>query len=264
LDPSGEQPRRFFNQWSEKAGLLLSQAGFEDVYGLDPELLSMVPQPAQAVVLLFPLSEQLTKTRRDEDVKLAESGQPKIDPTLLWIKQTIGNACGTMALIHALANSGVPFAPLSPLSQFIDECKHKTPEQRAKLLETTPLFANIHSQTAASGQTAVPTNLDTDLHFTCFVAAPEAEFRERAKKAGDLETGNEQDAEEEEESSGMRLIELDGRREGPIDRGECKDFLKDVADVVKRIYLAQSSSMHFSMMALATPPAPDSDTLGEV
>lgn len=26
-------------------------------------------------------------------------------------------------------------------------------------------------------------------------------------------------------SSGMRLIELDGRRAGPVDHGECKDLL---------------------------------------
>jgi len=28
-----------------------------------------------------------------------------------------------------------------------------------------------------------------------------------------------------EQTSGMRLIELDGRRAGPVDHGECKDLL---------------------------------------
>jgi hypothetical protein len=82
----------------------------------------------------------------------------------------------------------------------------KTPEERAKLLETTPLFADIHAQAASSGQSAVPTNLDTDLHFTCFVAAPSS------RGPGS-------------EDAGKRLIELDGRRNGPIDRGECTDLL---------------------------------------
>jgi ubiquitin carboxyl-terminal hydrolase L3 len=74
----------------------------------------------------------------------------------------------------------------------------KTPEERAKLLETTPLFADIHAQAAQAGQTAVPTNLDTDLHFTCFVQAPD----ETARKTG--------------VPGKHRLIELDGRRAGPV------------------------------------------------
>lgn len=83
----------------------------------------------------------------------------------------------------------------------------KTPEERAKLLETTPLFEKIHESAASSGQTAVPRDLDTDLHFTCFVKAPATD------RAG-------------EPTQRWRLIELDGGRLGPIDRGECSDLLK--------------------------------------
>jgi|ERR1700735_653804 ubiquitin carboxyl-terminal hydrolase L3 len=85
----------------------------------------------------------------------------------------------------------------------------KTPEERAKLLETTPLFANIHADAAAAGQTSVPDNLDTDLHFTCFVQTPQT---------GALKT--------ETPAKTMRLIELDGARAGPVDRGECTDLLR--------------------------------------
>lgn len=87
----------------------------------------------------------------------------------------------------------------------------KTPLERAKLLEKTPLFADIHAEMASTGQSAVPSNLDTDLHFTCFVEAPSADSR----KAG-LTT------------SSKRVIELDGSREGPVDHGPCAedDFLQ--------------------------------------
>jgi Ubiquitin carboxyl-terminal hydrolase, family 1 len=85
----------------------------------------------------------------------------------------------------------------------------KTPTERAKLLETTPLFANIHADAAAAGQTSVPENLDTDLHFTCFVQAPEPGPRQTATS-----------------TKTMRLIELDGRRAGPVDRGVCTDLLR--------------------------------------
>ncbi|KAG5337580.1 hypothetical protein C0989_009305 [Termitomyces sp. Mn162] len=195
--------------WTEKAGLVLSQAQFEDVYGLDPELLAMVPQPVKAVVLLFPISEALENKRKEEDEKIKNAGQPHLDPTILWIKQTISNACGTIGLLHALANSDATFSPESPIAQFIDECKDRTPEARAKLLETTPLFANIHAQAASSGQTQVPTDLDTDLHFTCFVPAPVVRGPESP--------------------GGYRIVELDGRRAGPVDRGECKNSFLEVS-----------------------------------
>lgn len=98
--------------------------------------------------------------------------------------------------------------PLSPpLIPYIHPCLGKTPEERAKLLETTPLFGKIHESAASSGQTAVPQDLDTELHFTCFVKAPATEPASYPTQR-------------------WRLIELDGGRVGPIDRGECDDLLK--------------------------------------
>jgi ubiquitin carboxyl-terminal hydrolase L3 len=75
----------------------------------------------------------------------------------------------------------------------------KKPQERAKFLETTPLFANIHAEAASTGQSAVPTDLDTDLHFSCFVEA--------------------------NVDGVSHLVELDGRRAGPVDRGVCTDLL---------------------------------------
>lgn len=224
------------NRWSEKAGLVTTQAAFQDVYGLDSELLALVNQPVKAVVLLFPITEALEAKRREEDLKIKNGGQSSLDPTLLWIKQTIPNACGTIGLLHALANSDVPFVPHSPLAQFIEECKEKNPDERAKHLETTPLFANIHAEAASGGQTKVPTDLDTDLHFTCFVQAPAI----RGPGA----------------PGGYRIVELDGRRAGPLDRGWMeKDLLTDVAKIVKETYLNNTTSVQFSMIALGVPEA---------
>lgn len=49
----------------------------------------MVPQPVKAVVLLFPISEKYETRRKEEDVKIAQEGQHPIDPTIIWIKQTV-------------------------------------------------------------------------------------------------------------------------------------------------------------------------------
>lgn len=77
-----------------------------------------------------------------------------------------------------------------------------TPEQRAKLLEETDLFATAHRAAAAGGQSTMPQNLNTDYHFVAFVRAPDA-----------LDTKK------------HRIIELDGRRSGPVDLGESNDLL---------------------------------------
>jgi len=224
------------NQWANAAGLVASQAQFHDVYGLDDTLLSMVPQPVKAVILLFPVTRMSEEKRREEDTRIANEGQHPVDPTVFWVKQTIQNACGTIALLHALVNSDVTFVPHSALSRFVDECRDKTPEERAKLLETTPLFANIHAEAASAGQTAAPSiEQDTDLHFTCFVRAPNPPREEGVA------------------SDSSRVLELDGRRAGPVDRGECTDLLRDVAKYVRSNYVVNTSSIHFSMLALAPP-----------
>lgn len=115
----------------------------------------------------------------------------------------------------------------------------KNPMERSRILETTHLFADIHDEVANQGQTAAPSaDTRTNLHFTCFVEAPSSSSRI--------------DGTEVEEGA-RRVIELDGRRNGPIDRGASKNFLQDVADFVKKNYVDGSASVEFSMLALAPP-----------
>jgi len=219
-----------FNKWAGHLGLSTGVYGFSDVYGLDPELLALVPVPSKAILLVFPITEATEKKRREDDERLAKEGQPDIDPTLIYIKQTISNACGTIGLLHAIANSSIVLSPGSPLAKFNMLCQDKTPEERGKILEETTLFAKAHIEAATAGQSVVPgpENLDTDLHFTCFVVAPAPETKEQ------------------------RLIELDGRRAGPIDLGACPEdkLLETVAKIVKDRYISTTSSINFSMLSL--------------
>ncbi|KLO11532.1 peptidase C12 ubiquitin carboxyl-terminal hydrolase 1 [Schizopora paradoxa] len=227
-------------EWSEKAGLLTTQDNFYDIYGLDPELLSFVPQPVKAVIVLFPITPKFEEIRKEEDESIKNKKLPAVDPTVIWIKQTISNACGTIGLLHALMNSPVAMKPDCALSEFIDACKAiKSPEERAKLLEETHLFANMHSEAASSGQSAVPSNLDTENHFTCFVQAPSS------------------GPDEARGAKGMRLVELDGRRAGPIDRGASENLLMDAARFVKENFIAQSENINISMIALAANSGDD-------
>ncbi|KZT39370.1 peptidase C12, ubiquitin carboxyl-terminal hydrolase 1 [Sistotremastrum suecicum HHB10207 ss-3] len=229
------------NEWSEKAGLDTSEYEFQDVYGLDPELLGMVPQPVQALILIFPITDEYETKRLEVDRKISEDGQVGLDEGLIYIRQTIGNACGTMALLHAVANTKVKTSPDSPLSTFITQCKGKTPAERSKLLEETDIFASIHLEAAQSGQSSAPSaDEDVNLHYTCFVLAA----------SSPASSGTDPNA---EHGGGTRLVELDGRRVGPVDHGPSTDLLQDAAKVVKDVYIGGATSLNFGMIALAPP-----------
>jgi len=191
------------------------------------------------------VTSELAKTRREEDEKIQKEGQKvEIDPTIFFIKQTIDNACGTIGLLHALANSDVTIKPMSPLARFFERCTDETPEKRAHILEHTELFTSAHVEAATQGQTSVPADLDTNLHFVTFVLAPDP----TAPIDDDDDTRNQFE---------KRIIELDGRRNGPIDHGATKEetFLKDVAKIVREKFIVNTVSLNFGMVSLGAPDA---------
>ncbi|WFD43673.1 ubiquitinyl hydrolase 1 [Malassezia psittaci] len=95
-----------FHEWSAKLGLDTQKCDFHDVYGLDEELLGMVPQPVHAVLLLFPLSPKIEERHRSEDETYAES---LLASEILWFKQTDSAA---LKSVHAtIAGEGQTAAP---------------------------------------------------------------------------------------------------------------------------------------------------------
>lgn len=116
-----------------------------DVFGLD--LLDMVPAPRFAVILLFPMTEKILRAAAESsaDVHTAGENAP------FFCKQTIGNACGTIALLHAVLNANFPAAPLTPGSFFeIFETRTRdmTATERAKALQDDQILDSVHSQFA--------------------------------------------------------------------------------------------------------------------
>ena len=147
---------------------------FQDVYGLDPELLQMVPQPVEAVIFLFPITEKFEKRRSLQLSKVQE----KVSPNVFFTRQTIGNACGTVGIIHCLANSKNVIVDDGPFKEYLDLCKDcKTPEERAVVLETCSSMGAAHAAEyfwslfrASRGQTEAPSaESDIDLHFIAFI-----------------------------------------------------------------------------------------------
>jgi ubiquitin carboxyl-terminal hydrolase L3 len=72
------------------------------VFGLDPELLEMVPKPVRAVLLLFPITEETEAVKKAEDSASAGAAPANV----WWTRQTVGNACGTVGLLHAVRGVG--------------------------------------------------------------------------------------------------------------------------------------------------------------
>ncbi|THU98639.1 cysteine proteinase [Dendrothele bispora CBS 962.96] len=223
-----------FNKWASQAGLDTSSDCFNDLYSLDPEMLAMIPRPVKAVILVFPWEEARYR-RAAEDERLAKEGGPKIDENVFWMKQTIHNACGAMAMIHGIANSDVKLLPSSPLQILLDECRNKPTSERPKVLENSPKFAEIHASVANAGQCRpAETDEHPDQGYICFVVAPGPKNSEG--------------------SSQSRVVELDGGRAGPVDRGECgDDLLLAVVRLVKEEFIGKSGSIKFNMMYLGRP-----------
>lgn len=92
------------NSLVHKLGLS-KKIGFQDVFSIDdPDLLAFVPRPAYALLLIFPVSEAYENFRRKEDSSKEEYEGAGTEEPVLWYRQTIGNACGLIGLLHGVSN----------------------------------------------------------------------------------------------------------------------------------------------------------------
>jgi ubiquitin carboxyl-terminal hydrolase L3 len=84
---------------------LSSTLAFHDVWSIDdPEMLSFVPRPASALLLVFPVSKSYEEFRMQEDSERDVYQEKGNAEPVVWYKQTIRNACGLIGLLHAVSN----------------------------------------------------------------------------------------------------------------------------------------------------------------
>lgn len=84
---------------------LADTLSFHDVFGIDdPSLLAFVPRPASALLLVFPVSKTYEQHRMGEDSGKEEYKGQGEGEAVWWCRQTIGNSCGLMAVLHAATN----------------------------------------------------------------------------------------------------------------------------------------------------------------
>lgn len=185
-----------------------------DILGFDEELLQMVEGKVEGVLLCYPL-------RGPTDCTVDEAAKGR----LWFMRQTIRNACATMALIHLLANrcKDEDFEPNSSIREFIKESQMLEPDKKADKFETCENIASAHERSSVEGQTEAPAAAEsTEYHFISFIP--------------DHNT----------------IYEMDGRKHGPINHGPTtsETFLRDAIEVVKKFVSIDPSNPNFSMQAV--------------
>ncbi|TRX98062.1 hypothetical protein FHL15_001272 [Xylaria flabelliformis] len=176
---------------------LSSELEFHDVYSLDdPELLALIPRPALALLVIIPLTPAWDRARKSEDADKEPYNGSGPDEPVIWFKQTIGHACGSIGLLHSAINGPAAdfVKPDSDLAALRSSAIPLDMTERAELLYNSLPFERAHKSVEMAGDsTADPTGEREGGHFVSFV------------------------------KSGGRLWELEGSRKGPLDRGSLAD-----------------------------------------
>lgn len=220
--------------------------GFYDVYSTDhADLLAMIPRPAHALIFISPAdiyhkvrkqdkAEALTfdgeMSKPDDTKKLTYDGSGEQEP-VFWMKQTIGHACGLIALLHCVSNGSAKqyVLPNSDLDEILKEGLPLKPGPRADVLYNSQALEKAHMESARKGDSVAPSSEEPNgYHFIGFVRGKDG-----------------------------HLWELEGSSNGPIDRGDLgaeEDMLAEKAlrQGVRRFIDAGGDNVEFSIVALAT------------
>lgn len=155
------------NNYAGRLGLDTSIFSFQDVLSTESWALEMIPQPVVGVLMLYPIKESSEQENTRELARILNEGQ-YIDQSVYFMKQTVGNACGTIGILHSIANArpAVKIQPNSYLDKFFAATAAMTPEEIAAYLESDDEIEHVHETAAADGQSAQ--DADVDSHFVCF------------------------------------------------------------------------------------------------
>lgn len=120
---------------------------FHDVYSLDdPDLLATIPRPAYALLVIIPMNRAWLQERNAEDAdKEVYAGYGEKEP-VIWFKQTIGNACGSIGLLHSVINGPAKdcILPGSDLEKLRKDAIPLKMAERAQMLYESQTFEAAH------------------------------------------------------------------------------------------------------------------------
>ncbi|KAF1776306.1 Pectin lyase fold [Phytophthora cactorum] len=218
------------NSYVDKMGFPTSQFSFCDVLSTEEWALAMVPTPVVGVIMLFPIKAHTEEADKQEAARIEKDGQT-VSPNVYYMRQTVGNACGTVGILHAIGNMRhlVQLTPGSYLDKFFNKTKTKSPEEIAQYLEEDDEVGSQRFDIVFIGKPDFVTmqleSVDDPIntHFVCFSCVD----------------GN--------------LYELDGRKKRPINHGPSSPdtVLQDACQVIKKFMARDEGEVRFTILALA-------------
>ncbi|AYU79349.1 ubiquitin carboxyl-terminal hydrolase, putative [Leishmania donovani] len=225
-----ESNPQVMNRYISTLGLTEAKVQFVDVYGVSDDLLEMVPSPVHAVLLVYPMCEATDRRLAEQQAaQTAEVAALRKSHPFFFTHQLVPNACGTIAIAHALMNNRDKLGEIAagsildgPWAKAAETSED--PQIIGKLIAEDTSLASAHAAAAQEGATANQhIDADIDLHFVCFIPV------------------------------GGRCVELDGRKENPILHGTYTDnrsFLTAAAAAIQERVELNPSSYEFGITAL--------------
>ncbi|KAF4988116.1 hypothetical protein FDECE_15185 [Fusarium decemcellulare] len=222
-----------FNKLIHNLGVS-KKLGFYDVYSVDePDLLAMIPRPVHALIFITPAPMYYRVRENDAGSEQLTYDGSGPDEPVIWYKQTIGHACGLIALLHSVSNGTAKdfILPDSDLDKLLKEVIPLKPIPRADYLYNSVELEKAHMAAAVTGDSAAPSSQEPiGYHFISFTKGQDG-----------------------------HLYDLEGSWGGPVDRGtlaDDEDLLSDKAleATVKKFTKVADGNLEFSIIALATVP----------
>ncbi|KAF1846086.1 ubiquitin carboxyl-terminal hydrolase, family 1 [Cucurbitaria berberidis CBS 394.84] len=219
-----------FTELIHKLGLSKSLS-FHDVLSLDdPELLAFLPRPVYALILVFPTTAAYEERIDQEEAELLDYQGSGVDEDVVFFKQTINNACGLYAILHAVCNgdAGRKIDDASLIGQLLQAGLPLVPDKLALMLEHSEELELAYAEVATKGDTEAPAHAEdeVDFHYITLVKS----------------------------HTNSHLYQLDGDRKRPVDHGPMavhEDVLSDKSlDIIRSMMASEGNNLNFSLMAL--------------
>ncbi|KAI0438725.1 Coproporphyrinogen III oxidase [Xylaria telfairii] len=214
-----------------------SRLAFHDLLTLSPsdgELLAPVPRPALALIFVIPAPDGYTVRLAEEERDMPAHDKSGDEEDVVFFYQTIGNACGLYATLHAVSNGDARgfVEPNTHIARLIEQCAPLNRAQRIAALESDAELAAAHASVGPRGSTAPPADITEEPHFAYMTFV-------KSRKSG-------------------RLYQLEGCRKGPVDLGcvlsEEEDMLSEKALEAVRKFVEEAGkgvTVGYSAMALS-------------
>lgn len=131
----------------------------------------------------------------EENLRIEEQGQ-EVSEQVYFMGQKVGNACGTIGMIHAVLNNAkqgvIPLEKGKFFANYLEDTKELSADERAVELGTNSEIRSEHAELAVEATSNADHSVNANLHFIAFVHCD----------------GN--------------LYELDGCKPAPVNHGACK------------------------------------------